>query len=563
MSVPFSLLPDAPIEVEAELKEFSPLIQKLLNARGLTSAATAADFFAPNFETQLHDPCLLNDMVIACARINLAISSEEKIAIFSDYDCDGIPGAVVLHDCFKLIGYTNFQNYIPHRHFEGFGLSLEAVKKLAADGVTLIITIDCGTSDVAAITGANELGVNVIVTDHHEPPSILPPAFAIVNPKLGDYPFPHLCGAGVIFKLAQALIRSGSYTVAAGAEKWWLDMVGIATIADMVPLIGENRVLAHYGLMVLRKTRRPGLQQLFKKSRLDQRYLTEDDVGFTIGPRINAASRMDAPERAFLMLTTTDEGEAGASVDYLESLNNERKGAVAVMTRELHGRLEELETIPDVIVFGNPSWRPALVGLAANKLAEEHNRPVFLWGRDGNGIIKGSCRSGGNVSVVRVMDAAATAFHEYGGHHMSGGFSVIDDAVFTLAQTLNDAYKTLGTAARIDVVPVVDATIALSDVGLVYQSIASLAPFGASNPRPLFALTETPATVVWFGKASEHLKLTFSAGTSDIEAIAFFAKTIVFSKLPEAGVSCTLLAHLEQSFFVGRKQLRLRIVDIV
>ncbi len=563
MSNHYTMLPAASAAVATELKEFSPLLQRLLNARGITTKSKADEFFSPNFEAQLHSPLLLHDMITACDRIQSAILTNERIAIFSDYDCDGIPGAVVLYDFFTLVGYTNFQNYIPHRHFEGFGLSVEAVKKLKADNVALIITIDCGTTDTAAIVYAQQCGIDVVVTDHHEPPTTLPPAVAIVNPKLGTYPFPHLCGAGVVFKLVQALIATGEYTITSGQEKWWLDMVGIATIADMVPLIGENRVLAHYGLRVLRKSRRPGLQQLFKKARIDQRYLTEDDVGFTIGPRINAASRMDAPERAFNMLTTTDEGEAGSTVAYLESLNNERKGAVAVMTRELHGRIDELETIPEVIVFGNPLWRPALVGLAANKLAEEHNRPVFLWGRDGNGIIKGSCRSGGSVSVVRLMDKIAPAFLEYGGHHMSGGFSVGDEVIFSLSQKLNDAYVTLGEAVRVDVALVVDATISLSEVSLVYQSIAPFAPFGASNPRPLFALTETPVSVAWFGKAGEHLKLTFSAGASDIEAIAFFAKTTVFTKSLEIGISCTLLAHIEESFFMGRKQLRLRIVDIV
>jgi len=340
-------------------------------------------------------------------------------------------------------------------------------------------------------------------------------------------------------------------------------MVGIATIADMVPLVGENRVLAQFGLNVLRKSRRPGLQQLFKKARVDQRYLTEDDIGFTIGPRINAASRMDSPEHAFLMLTATDEGKAGALVTQLESLNNERKGAVAVMTRELHGRIEALESLPDVLVFGNPLWRPALVGLAANKIAEEHNRPAFLWGRDGNGVIKGSCRSGGSVSVVTLMDAVPQLFHEYGGHHMSGGFSVVDDAVFTFGALLNEAYINLGAAARVETVPVVDAEISLADIRQIFQSIEPLAPFGAANQKPLFALTAvTPQSVDWFGKTGEHLKLTFATDERQpLEAIAFFAKTTTFTTLPEAGRSNTLLVHIEQSFFMGRKQLRLRMLD--
>jgi single-stranded-DNA-specific exonuclease len=349
----------------------SPLINRLLGLRSITDVDA---FLAPNYDTQLHDPFLLHDMDKAVARIELAMVNNERITIFSDYDCDGIPGAVVLHDCFKAIGYTNFINYIPHRHYEGFGLNTGAIDKLAEQGVKLVITIDCGTSDVEAVAYAKERGIDVIVTDHHEPHATLPDAAAIINPKLGSYPFTELCGASTVFKLAQALIAHGNYEIAPGKEKWWLDMVGIATIADMVPLVGENRVFAHYGLQVLRKSRRPGIQQLLQKNKIDQRYLTEEDIGFTIGPRINAASRMDNPEDAFNMLAATDVVEAGAHVDHLEKLNKERKTMVALMTKDLHKRLEHLEEMPRVLVLGNPEWRPSLVGLAANKLAEEHKR---------------------------------------------------------------------------------------------------------------------------------------------------------------------------------------------
>jgi single-stranded-DNA-specific exonuclease len=190
---------------------YSPLLQTLLKTRGITTVEEAEEFLNPNFGSHLHDPSLLNDMSVAVARIEAAITAREKIIIFSDYDCDGIPGAVILHDFFKAIKYENFDNYIPHRHFEGFGLSVEAVEKLAASGATLIITIDCGTSNIEAVAKANELGVDVIITDHHEPGNELPKAVAIVNPKLGNYPFTELCGSAVVFKLTQALLASGDY----------------------------------------------------------------------------------------------------------------------------------------------------------------------------------------------------------------------------------------------------------------------------------------------------------------------------------------------------------------
>lgn len=542
----------------------SPIVNRLLEKRNIGSEE-AVSFLSPNYEAELHNPMLLHDMEKAVTRIKRAMQSGERIAIFSDYDCDGIPGAVVLHDYFKAVGYESFRNYIPHRHYEGFGLNETAINTLADEGVTLIITIDCGTSDVEAITHALSRGVDVIVTDHHEPHEVLPPAIAIVNPKLGTYPFTELCGAAVVFKLAQALLASGGHTVSLGQEKWWLDMVGIATIADMVPLRGENRVLAHYGLHVLRRSRRPGLQQLLRKNRIDPRYLTEEDIGFTIGPRINAASRMDNPEDAFFMLAATDVVEAGARVDHLEKLNKERKAMVATMTKELHKRLEHLEEIPAVLVLGSPDWRPSLVGLAANKLAEEHRRPVFLWGKDGNGVFKGSCRSGGGVSVVRLMNEVSDVFLEHGGHHFSGGFSVHEDHIFTFGERLGAALVSLGESAAIVEDVELDEVLSLDQVTSEFaRDIAKLAPFGVGNKKPLFAFMDvTPRSIEQFGKAREHLKMVFETNTGTLEAIAFFTKSEDFSRLGQSAISFTLIAHVEQSFFMGRQQLRLRIFDIM
>ena len=561
----FTYGPIIPPLIQEKLGQYSLILQQLLWKRGIEDATTAELFLHPDYDTELNDPLLLHDIKFACTRIHEAVKNNERMAIYSDYDCDGIPGAVILHDFFKIINFTNFQNYIPHRHFEGFGLNIEAINKLAVDGVKLIITIDCGTNDKEAVEQANNLGIDVIITDHHEPGVNLPQAVAMVNPKLGDYPFPHLCGAGVVYKLVQTLIATDNYNIKVGQEKWWLDMVGIATIADMVPLVGENRVLASYGLKVLRKSRRPGLQKLLSKARINQRFLTEEDVGFTIGPRINAASRMDDPEHAFLMLTATDPDEASNHVEHLEKLNSERKSAVAIMTKELHVRLKQLEEIPDVLVLGNPLWRPALVGLAANKLAEEYSRPVFLWGRDGNDAIKGSCRSGGGVSVVRLMETASAIFHEHGGHHMSGGFSISDEHIFSLSTALNQAFCTLGSEALIPTIYEVDYALSLEDVfGEVRKELLLLAPFGTGNQKPLFAFEAvSPEKVLVFGKAHEHLKLIFATTRGPLEAIAFFADPSNFHKEPSSGASCTVLAHIEESFFMGRRQTRLRIVDIV
>ncbi len=566
----------APKEVKEILFEYSPLVQQLLYSRGIVTVNEAQSFLNPSYETDLHDPFLLHDMDIAVTRILDAMKKDQKVVIYSDYDCDGIPGAVILHDFFKMVGFGNFTNYIPHRHYEGFGFSTYAVGKLSEDAVELIITIDCGTTDVEAAALAKEKGIDVIITDHHEPKQsekkelMFPQAHAIVNPKIGDtYPFGGLCGAGVVFKLAQALIAKGvqehMFEIKPGLEKWWLDMVGIATIADMVPLTGENRALAYYGLQVLRKSRRPGLQQLLRKQGVQQRSLTEDDIGFTIGPRINAASRMDNPEDAFCLLTTTDEGDAGARAAHLEKLNNERRGLVAAMTKEAHKRLKDIVEVPDVLVMGNPDWRPALVGLVANKLAEEYKRPAFLWGRDGNGVIKGSCRSDGRVSVVRLMEGVTDHFDEHGGHHQSGGFSVVEGSIHTFSKALNDAYVALGEGALIDEELLVDLSLELHDIDTAFlREQVSLSPFGVHNPKPLYEFKDIePTSVDIFGKTKEHTKLLFETAGIAREAIAFFRLPGQFCAEPKVGQKLTLLAHLEQSFFMGRQQTRLRIIDIV
>lgn len=560
-----------PTSVELALKEYDPLLQKLLYNRGITEREAAKIFLNPSYDEHLHDPFLLNDMSKAVERIWNAIEGDEHVVIYSDYDCDGIPGAVLLHDLFESIGFSNFENHIPHRHHDGYGFNSDSIKTFAERDTKLIITVDCGIVDHAAVDAARIAGIDVVITDHHEPSDVLPEAYAVVNPKCGTaYPFNGLCGTGVAYKLAQALIQQGKVqgrvTLKDGWEKWWLDMVGLATIADMVPLRDENRVLAHYGLQVLRKSRRPGLQHLLQKSGGSQQHLTEDDIGFVIGPRINAASRMDDPEDAFHMLRTKDEVEAGEHVNHLEKLNNERKGIVATMTKEAKKRLHKMGELPQVIVMGNPGWRPSLVGLVANSLAEEYSRPVFLWGRDGKDIIKGSCRSEGVTSTLRLMEATQKSFIEYGGHHASGGFSVDDEKIHTLYDDLNNVYQKHNAEVKSVLNEhELDSDLSLQDIDRTFlRMLSQLAPFGEGNPKPLFQFKDViPQTVAVFGKAKNHTKLTFNLKEGRREAIAFFKTPEDFEIVPQPEKSMTLIAHVEETYFRGRMETRLRIVDIV
>ncbi len=547
----------------AELAHLDPLVAQVLFARGIVTKAEADRFLAPDF-SERHDPFLMTDMEKAVERILRALRTDERIAIWSDYDCDGIPGAVLWHDFFTAIGFTNFENYIPHRHNEGFGLNVPGIDALIARGASLIITLDCGIANVEEVAHAMGRGIDVIVTDHHEPGLKLPDAYAVLDPKRDHaYPFRELCGSGVAWKLIEGLIARGGFALKDGVEKWWLDMVGLATMADMVPLVGENRVLAHYGMTVLRKTRRHGLHELYRAQRIDPRYLSDDDIGFTIAPRVNAASRMGVPHDAFHLFVASEPGEATARAVHLERINNERKGVVAAMVKEMRARLA-LRDIGKVVVVGDPEWRPSLLGLAANSIVDEHRRPAFVWGRDGRGVLKGSCRSDGSVSVVALMERVKDHFIEFGGHHASGGFAVREDRIHSLPRALEDAMDTSDDDLRDTASVTVDADLTLDQItDTFHRALAALSPFGVGNPKPLFRFRGVmPERVTSFGKNGEHTKLSFGARTRNLEAIAFFTSPNGFT--PKMGKEpVDLIAYVERSYFMGRPQLRLRIVDVL
>ena len=562
-------------EIEKELEAYSPLVRQLLYGRDILNAVEAEKFLNPHYENHSHDPFSMKDMEKAVSRILKAIHDDERIAIFSDYDADGIPGAVVLHDFFRRIGHVNFENYIPDRHGEGFGLNMKAIKELHKTECTLLITIDCGITDIEEVQTANELGLDVIITDHHLPAQTgLPPAYAILNPKQSDckYPEKMLCGSGVIFKLVQALIsrlRSDtSYSMlpapSLGQEKWLLDMVGLATLSDMVPLTGENRMFAYFGLKVLRKSPRKGLNELLLVMRMNKKDITEDDVGFSITPRINAASRMGVPMDAFRLFATTDDHEASTLAKHLDKINNERKGKVASLVKEVRRKVEERGQ-RTVVVAGNPNWRPALLGLVANSIAEDMRCPVFLWGREESIELKGSCRSGCGVDLSLLMYEARSAFSDFGGHKEAGGFSTTLEKVHLLESELERAYEKVRSARESEILHTIDAILTLDEVKeSTWRDIEKLAPFGVGNQKPIFLFENVRVRKMeQFGKEQQHLKLTFAKSDGVyVSAICFYATPSDFSVQPQETGTMNLLAHLERSMFGGRAELRLRIVDI-
>ncbi len=547
-----------------------PLVERILENRKITDREL---FLNPLYDAR-HDPFLLKGMDVAVARILLAIEKGEKICIWHDYDCDGIPGGALLFDFFRRIGYE-VETYVPERN-EGYGLNVSGIDVLKEKGVSVIITVDCGITDVAEVAHAAGLGVDTIVTDHHLPQATLPAALAVINAHQSDdvYPFKGLCGTGVAFKLVEALIQKGNFDLPVGSEKWLLDLVAVATVADMVPLTGENRTLVKYGLTVLRKGRRPGLKALLEAERIPLMSVAEDDIAFSIAPKVNAASRMKSPKLAFELLTTESETRAREIAKELVQLNQERKIEGMRVAKDVKHRMEMMTAHDPIIVMGSQSWRPSLLGIAATSVVETYQRTVCLWGMDG-GLIKGSCRSNGTVNIVSLMAEAKDAFQDFGGHELAGGFSVSPEKIHELPIKLQQALETLlekdteslGASARNK--GVVESSLTLAEVSdSAFDALRSLAPFGMENPKPFFRFhAVSVAAVSRFGKAKEHLRLTFTDDSGrKADGIVFFVPRSLFKdtlELLSLGDTCTVDASIERSYFAGRKELRLRIENIV
>ncbi|MFA5936939.1 MAG: single-stranded-DNA-specific exonuclease RecJ [Candidatus Paceibacterota bacterium] len=558
------------------MHQYSELLRTILEKRGIKTVEEADIFLNPDYHRDFYDPYKMKDMERACVKLFEVIENKEKSVIYADYDCDGIPGAVILQDLFKKVGYTNYEVYIPGRNNEGYGLNLEAIKQFAEKKIRLLITIDLGITAVDEVAQAEIDQMEVIITDHHLPSQNgLPKAFAILNPKIDDYPEKILCGAGVIFKFIQGFVKKYGeyYKIKEGAEKWMLDMAGLATLSDLVPLVGENRAITYFGMKVLKKSPRPGLQKLLAKMNIDQKHLTPDDIGFMVTPRLNAASRMDDPRRAYELLSTEDEVEAGILADHLSKINDDRKTMVTSIMREVNKKFGEssiLET-KEIIVIGNPKWRVGVLGLVAGKIMDEYQKPVFVWGRDENDCIKGSCRSDGSVSIVELMTHSSDYFLDFGGHELAGGFTVHNEKIHFLEEALSGSFKKLKREKAEDKI-IYDVKTDLSAINMKnWKELEKLSPFGLGNQKPIFLFENVNIeNIKKFGKngSGEHLEITVSDQSinnykNKIKAVAFFSNEESFKTNLEVNKKINLLAVFDLSRFRGREELRLRIVDII
>ena len=545
-----------------------PIARILLGRAHISNKDEAEAFFSPNYDRHTHDPFLLKNMNRAVERISAAIHNKEKIIVYSDYDADGVCGGVVFHDFFRAINYTNFTNYIPHRYMEGYGLTMERIDAFSRDGAKVLITIDCGVTDYEEIERAQSLGIDVVVIDHHLVPPKWPPAYAVIDYKQEDdtYPSKYLSGAGLAFKTVQGILSRGEWPVSVGWSKWLLDVVAIAAVADMVPLLGENRTLVHYGLKVLSKTRRPGLQELYRSLRLGDVEITSDTIGFTIAPRINAASRLGHASLAFQLLTSNAPEEARSVAKNLEGKNEDRKKIVEQIVAEIRDSYRHKE--PSAVIFtGKKQWLAGVLGIVATRLVEEFGRPAFLWGAGGDMFsmehVKGSCRTIPGINAVEVMRACSQHLLDFGGHTVAGGFSLEEQAVPAFGMALEDAVRVASQNVQVEDL-LLEAELSLPDITWeAYNALAKFEPFGQENKKPLFLFKNMEAAYVQlFGPAKNHLKLGFWTNSNTILwALKFGADPKWFREI-HPGSRLDIAASFDAHQWMGNHELRLRIEDM-
>jgi single-stranded-DNA-specific exonuclease len=501
------------------------LVARIMLNRGLAAGDDILAFLDPALE-RLNPPFGLPDLEAATARLGRAVRQREAVAVYGDYDADGLTATALLQQFFRELGLPCC-SYIPDRLTQGYGLKLAGLKELA-DQAKLVVTVDCGSSDVAEVAWARQQGLEVIITDHHEVPPELPVALAVVNPKRRghDYPFGELAGVGVALLLAlgvRAELRSEGWFKECREPnlRSYLDLVALGTAADVVPLVGENRILVHQGLKVLEESQRAGIIALKEVVQLEGKPISYQDVVFRLAPRLNAAGRMGQARCALELLLSDDLGQARIQARYLHNLNRQRQALEEEVLKQARALIRQrgLEARP-VLVLGREGWHPGVIGIVAAHLAEEYHRPVALVSLE-NGRGRGSARSIEGFHLFQGLHACRQALHRYGGHQAAAGFELAADNLSILQDLMEQAFhEQLGPKPPRPTLKV-DAQAELGDLDRAfYQHLETLRPFGPGNPAPIIVCLEVEClgSRVVGGK---HLKVRLAQGGNVQEAIAF------------------------------------------
>ena len=510
-------LPSA-LDANALSGQVPPAIAQVLVKRGIDTPQKLATLLDPPHRLP-YDPLRIAGMDTALKRLYAAVNTKERVGVFGDFDVDGITGTAIISEGLSSLGIP-VTPYLPHRVDEGHGLSNKAIDALSAQGVTLIVTVDCGITAFEEVDYAKTLGVDIIITDHHLPHNGVPDAVAALNPKIpgGNYPFPDLCGAGLGFKLVQGLFEYYG-------QPWdpaLLELAALGTIADLVPLLDENRYLVQKGLKELANTRRPGLRALYSSARIDPDTITAETVSFQISPRLNAAGRMGDPMDSFRLLTTSSPEEAGALAHKLESMNLERRSVTEETYAIALQRVDDLGDLPAILVISDERFLRGVAGLIAGRLVDRYRRPAVVIAVEGEYSVA-SGRSIPEFNIVAAMESCEDLLVRFGGHSQAAGLTIATNAIPQLKARL-EAYsaqslETQGLERTLEI----DAVIGLAELDdRMVGWINDLEPYGPGNARPVFAsLGVKVLEYVHMGREQQHLRLKVEMNGAQFTALAF------------------------------------------
>lgn len=548
------------------------LFDRILAARGIDGGS---DFLSPDYE-KLHDPYLMPDMDKAVKRLVEALIRQDKITIYGDYDIDGLSATALIYNAMIDFGYKNLETFIPNRFVDGYGLSETAIKNVAQSGTRLIITVDCGSRSVKEIDLANSLGVDVIVTDHHIALEDQPAAIAVINPKRTDsvYPFSDLAGVGVAFKLVQALqvninksspstrLKKARSGLPFGQEKWLLDLVALGTICDAVPLLGENRLLAYWGVKVLQKTRRHGLKALMAVSGVEPEKINSKAIGFSLGPRLNASGRLDTAKKSLDLLLSDDNSKALEIARHLDELNSKRRTEQDKIFKQAIEKIDA--TLDDaVLVVSGRNWNHGIVGIVASKLMEKYHKPTFVI-EEMDDKAKGSARSCGDFNLALALDDCRDLLLSGGGHKFAAGVSLDVSKIDDFRKRINQFYKKQNLGSQADYfLPKEDALASLDEMDeALIEKINLLEPFGNSNPQPILM---SDALVVdgvrLMGDNGQHIKLRLkNKNNAVMDFVAFSAPEHYYVNV---GDELVVWHSLELNEWRGSRSIVGRLLSVV
>lgn len=552
-------------------KDIEDIISHLLNLRGIVTQEEQERFMSPDWERDIYDPYIFKNMEKAVERLFRALEKGEKIIIHGDYDADGICGASLISSALEeLLSYLEIENlpkidvFLPDREKDGYGVAKHNIEKFAEDKYDLLITVDCGISNIEELALAHENGIDVIICDHHQLAETEPENALIIHPlaKGEVYPNKYLCGTGVAFKLICGLFifaRKKGVEMPDGLEKWYLDLVAIATVTDVMPIIGENRVLEHYGLIVLEKTRRVGLEKIIQQANLKS--IDTEAIGFRIGPRINAAGRIGNPLTAFEAITAKTPEIAEERMYSLELLNRQRQKISDAAYKEAK-KIVENEDDSSIFVVWNKDWHPGIVGLIAGKLTTEFGVPAFAL-TNVNQYYVGSGRSVGGLHLVEAMKSCGDIFVKAGGHPQACGLTIKEDFIPEFKKGVNlfaeDFFKNAEAGLKLEI----DAEIPISQVDWnLVNGIQKLQPFGEGNKTPVFLSRQVEILDIrTVGKKDKHLKLSLASPINDgLDAIGFSFGEYYNDLIEVEKVDIVYEIGINEWF--GRKSIQLMIKDI-